>query len=55
VSQICQKVVIINEGRVVLEEDMAALTRSGSLEEVFLRAIAKETVEETGVSSEEQG
>src|SRR6266404_8718177 len=51
VSQICQKVVIINEGRVVLEEDMAALTRSGSLEEVFLRAIAKETVEETGVSS----
>jgi len=55
VSQICQKVVIINEGRVVLEEDMAALTRSGSLEEVFLRAIAKETVEESGVSSEEQG
>src|SRR6266481_6892824 len=55
VSQVCDKVVIINDGRVVLEEDMAALTRSGSLEEVFLRAIAKETVEETGVSSEEQG
>ena len=55
VSMVCSSVVIINEGRVVLEEDMAALTRSGSLEEVFLRAIAKETVEETGVSSEEQG
>lgn len=55
VSQICEKVVIINEGRVVLEEDMKTLTRSGSLEEVFLRAIAKETVAESGVSAEEQG
>ena len=55
VSQICEKVVIINEGRVVLEEDMATLTRGGSLEEVFLRAIAKESVEDAGVSSEEQG
>jgi len=55
VSQICEKVVIINEGRVVLEEDMATLTRGGSLEEVFLRAIAKETVEEAGISGEEQG
>src|SRR6266446_4120193 len=33
VSQICDKVVIINDGRLVLEEDMAALPRSGSLEE----------------------
>ena len=46
---------VASQDRVVLEEDMAALTRSGSLEEVFLRAIAKETVEESGVSSEEQG
>jgi ABC-2 type transport system ATP-binding protein len=42
VSQICEKVVIINAGRVVLEEDMAALTREASLEDVFLRSIAKE-------------
>ncbi len=55
VSQICEKVVIINDGQVVLEEDMETLTRSGSLEEVFLRAIAKETPEAAGVSSEEQG
>jgi ABC-2 type transport system ATP-binding protein len=41
VSQICEKVVIINEGRVVLEENMATLTGGGTtLEEVFLRAIA---------------
>ena len=38
VSQICEKVVIINEGQVVLEEDMATLTRNASLEDVFLRS-----------------
>jgi ABC-2 type transport system ATP-binding protein len=42
VSQICEKVVIINEGEVVLEEDMATLTRNASLEDVFLRSIAKD-------------
>jgi ABC-2 type transport system ATP-binding protein len=42
VSQICEKVVIINEGQVVLEEDMATLTRGASLEDVFLRSIAKD-------------
>lgn len=41
VSQICEKVVIINEGRVVLEQDMATLKSGGTLEDVFLRAIAK--------------
>ena len=43
VSQICEKVVIINEGRVVLEQDMATLARGGSLEDVFLQSIAKES------------
>jgi ABC-2 type transport system ATP-binding protein len=43
VSQICEKVVIINEGKVVLEEDMATLTRDASLEEVFLRSIAADS------------
>lgn len=42
VSQICEKVVIINEGRMVLEEDMATLTRDASLEDVFLRSISKD-------------
>ncbi|MBI3768592.1 MAG: ABC transporter ATP-binding protein [Deltaproteobacteria bacterium] len=55
VSQICEKVVIINEGRVVLEQDMAALTRGQSLEDIFLHAIAKESPEAAGVSSEQQG
>jgi len=42
VSQICEKVVIINEGQVVLEQDMASLKSSGStLEDVFLRVIAE--------------
>ena len=40
-SQICEKVVIINEGQVVLEQDMASLRSSGTLEDVFLQAIAK--------------
>ena len=41
VSQICEKVVIINEGQVVLEEDMATLKGGGTLEDVFLRTVAK--------------
>jgi ABC-2 type transport system ATP-binding protein len=42
VSQICEKVVIINEGQIVLEEDMATLKSSGgTLEDVFLRVIAE--------------
>ena len=42
VSQICDKVVIINDGRVVLEEQIAQLPAGTSLEDVFLNAIAKE-------------
>jgi len=53
VSQICEKVVIINDGQVVLEDEMKNLTRSGSLEEIFLRAVAKvSTPEAAGVSTE---
>ena len=42
VSQICDKVVIINEGHVVLEENLAKLPAGTSLEDVFLSAIAHE-------------
>ena len=42
VSQICEKVVIINEGHVVLEENLDAMPAGTSLEDVFLTAIAKE-------------
>ena len=42
VSQVCDKVVIINAGRVVVEEKLSELTQGGSLEEVFLRYISEE-------------
>lgn len=51
VSQICDKVVIINEGRVVLEEQIKEMPAGTSLEEVFLHAIAREGNVE-GASSE---
>src|SRR5437773_6337650 len=35
VPQICEKVVIINHGEVVLEQDMATLTRAAPLEDAF--------------------
>ncbi|HVN88134.1 MAG TPA: ATP-binding cassette domain-containing protein [Candidatus Binatia bacterium] len=40
VSQLCEKVVIINAGRVVLEGSIEDLTRDASLEQVFLRAVS---------------
>jgi ABC-2 type transport system ATP-binding protein len=42
VSQICDKVVIIADGHVVLEEKLAALPEGSSLEDVFLEAITRE-------------
>jgi ABC-2 type transport system ATP-binding protein len=45
VSQVCNKVVIINEGRVVVEKDLKELTQGETLEEVFLRYISKEAEE----------
>ncbi|MGH7863769.1 MAG: ABC transporter ATP-binding protein [Candidatus Binataceae bacterium] len=42
VTQICDKVVIINDGQVVLEENLSALPQGRTLEEVFLEAISRE-------------
>jgi ABC-2 type transport system ATP-binding protein len=42
VLQVCDKVVIINAGKVVVEDALVDLTKEQSLEEVFLRAIAQE-------------
>ena len=42
VSQICDRVVIINDGRIALEEELSQLPAGTSLEEVFLHAIARE-------------
>ena len=46
VSQICSKVVIINEGAVVVEKNLKELAQGASLEEVFLRYISKEVESE---------
>lgn len=45
VTQLCDKVVIINEGRVAVEKSLEDLTRGSTLEEVFLRHISKDTIE----------
>jgi len=43
VAQLCQKVVIINEGHIAVEDTLENLTQEASLEQVFLRYIAKDT------------
>jgi ABC-2 type transport system ATP-binding protein len=43
VSQVCDKVVIINDGRIVVEDQLANLTRGRTLEDVFIEAISRET------------
>jgi len=42
VQQICQKVVLINAGRIVLEATIADLVRERSLEEEYLRHVTGE-------------
>ncbi len=45
VQQLCQKVVIINRGRIVVEGLLPDLTQGQSLEEVFLRYISADVEE----------
>jgi ABC-2 type transport system ATP-binding protein len=45
VSQICDKVVIINDGRVVVEQKLGELTQGRTLEQVFLQYISQENAE----------
>lgn len=52
VTQLCEKVVIINEGRIAVEDTLANLTQDMALEQVFLRYITKEQVEERPVLEE---
>ncbi len=42
VAQVCEKVVIIHAGRVVMEDMLVNLTQGQTLEEVFLKAISQE-------------
>jgi len=46
VAQVCDKVVIINDGRIACEDTIANLTRESSLEEVFLRHISADAAAE---------
>jgi gliding motility-associated transport system ATP-binding protein len=52
VSQICDKVVIIADGRVVLEEYLKKLPAGTSLEDIFLNAITKERHAEAASAEE---
>jgi len=44
VSMVCNKVVIISRGRVVMESRLSDLTREKSLEQVFLESVSREEV-----------
>ena len=43
VAQVCDKVVIISDGRIVVEDQLVNLTRGRTLEDVFIEAITRET------------
>ena len=53
VAQLCQKVVIINQGRIAVAGELAELTRNAPLEQVFLQSISRE--EETTVAATPEG
>jgi len=52
VQQLCEKVVIINRGRIAVEDTMANLTRETPLEQVFLSQITKDEEEMRGTAEE---
>jgi len=52
VAQVCEKVVIINAGRVVMEDMIENMTRSQTLEEVFLKAISQDEPQAPGRRNE---
>jgi ABC-2 type transport system ATP-binding protein len=54
VAQICEKVVILSDGRVVLEDRLANLTQGATLEEVFLRAISRDEASEAAAAAERE-
>ncbi len=52
VTQLCDKVVIINQGRIVVEDLLSNLTAGTSLEQVFLQYITKDTATAQSASEE---
>ena len=51
VAEVCDKVVIINEGRVAVEDTLDALTRGRSLEQAFMDAVSREARDGLGNGS----
>jgi len=54
VAQICQKVVIINDGRVALEAEMDVLTRDGSLEDEYLKYVSGDATQIAAAAAEDR-
>jgi len=52
VAQVCEKVVIISAGRIVMEDMITNLTQGQTLEEVFLKAISQDEPQTHGQRSE---
>lgn len=52
VQQVCERVVIINGGRVILESDIQSLTKDRPLEEVFIDAITRDHAATATVAGE---
>jgi len=52
VQQLCEKVVIINQGQIAVENTLSHLTQGESLEQVFLRYIARDTGDVRGSAEE---
>lgn len=50
VSMVCSKVVIISKGRVVVESDLASLSRDKSLEQIFIDSVSKEDASEVSAA-----
>lgn len=46
VSMVCSKVVIINRGKIVLENSLAEITKNKTLEQVFLECVGREDAEQ---------
>ena len=46
VAEVCNKVVIINQGRVAVEDTLDELTRGRSLEQAFMDAVSREAGDE---------
>ena len=55
VSQVCDKVVIINEGRIVLDDLLTNITRGRTLEQVFIETISRDTGDGVAAAAATEG